>query len=66
MDLNLKASLNNVLQDWLDENADNIGDKCGIYQDDSAEEKTAMMLTNACEVVIDSMGHQVELQLRFG
>ena len=62
MDITLKANLKEILQKWLHQNADDIGTIHGIWQDGSIAGKTALMLTNACEVVIDSMEHQIELE----
>ena len=65
MELQLKASLKAHLQKWLDDNADDIGSKEGICQDDTNAEMNAALMTNACEVVIDAMRLQSELRDKF-
>lgn len=65
MDIKLKADLKDKLQKWLDKNADDLGSTSGIYQDDSANCANAELMANACEVVIDSMTLQQELNERY-
>jgi hypothetical protein len=66
MHVKLKARLQNKISDWLDENADDIGDIHGVYQDDTTFDGTALLLASAVEVAFDAMVHQSELIEKLG
>ena len=62
MDINLKAALKTKMQEFLDDNADDIGSMHGIWQDNTEIGRNALLMTNAAEVVIDSMELQSTLE----
>lgn len=66
MDIALKAELKERMQQFLDDNADDIGSLHGIWQDNSQTGANAQLMANAAEIVIDSMQLQNELEQRFG
>ena len=61
MNIKLKSLLLEKIQQFLDENEDDIGDLEGIWQDNTTANRNAALMTNAAEVVIDSMRLQSEL-----
>ena len=65
MNIELKASLQNHIQKWLDKNAVRLGENEGIWQDDSCYNRNAALMANACEIVVDAMRLQSELGERF-
>ena len=65
MDIKLKANLKENLQKWLEKNVDELGSTSGIWQDNSANCLNAELMANSCEVVIDSMALQQELNERY-
>jgi hypothetical protein len=65
MHVQLKAKLQIKMAEWLDENADDIGSIHGIYQDDTNNDETALMLARGAESVFNGMVHQKDLIERF-
>ena len=66
MHISAKANLQTTLSEWLSKEhiADSLGGISGIWQDNTAEDRNAQLLANACEVVIDAMELQSILESR--
>jgi len=55
MDIYLKAKLKQKMQEFLDENADDIGSIHVIWQDDTEKGRNAALMASGAELVIDAM-----------
>jgi len=64
MDIRAKADLLDHLQEWLNDEkiADILGGTHGIWQDTTTTQRNANILADACEVVIDAMALQSDLE----
>ena len=62
MKLSLQSALVFYLQSWLEDNADEIGASSGIIQDTTDHNRNAVLMMRGCELVIDAMALQNELE----
>ena len=58
----LMAALEAKIQQWLDENADELGGTYGTWQDNTTKQSTAAVIAAGAAAVYMGMAHQSELE----
>jgi 23S rRNA maturation mini-RNase III len=61
MNAQLKSTLVDTMQKWLDDNADDIGSNLSIWQDTKPTGQNAHLMATAAETVLDAMALQSRL-----
>jgi len=62
MKLHLKGKLEDKIQEFLDENADDIGACCGIWQDTAVTQRNAALMAEAASLIVDAQELQSDLE----
>ncbi len=58
----LMGKLEAKIQEFLDENADNIGESHGIWQDASIAQRNAALMAQSASLVVDAQELQSDLE----
>lgn len=66
MNAQLKSTLVDTMQKWLNDNADDIGSNLSIWQDTKPTGQNAHLMATAAETVLDAMALQSRLEDELG